>query len=225
MSLMDLYKKTYGGADKTAAAGKPGEDILSELLGEKAASEATTEETKTAAAYEELGRQLARESFATDVLGLDPESEKTAAVIAELLSGPEKTAEKTEEKVADKKETKEAAADAGDALLIELGLAEAPKKEAEDKAAAEKKEAELKQGALNELAVRMAKNAKKGDEKSKAGLMMLKKKAAEGNVASRQALSAAVNSLKSKETASAEAGKGREPGQLEGYLAAKKKAS
>jgi hypothetical protein len=85
MSLRKIFEEAYGGTEKTA------EDIFDKLLGDEKDGEQTM---KLAEAYDELGRGLARETFAAEVMG----QEKTGAeddLLSKILSDDdgEKTAE------------------------------------------------------------------------------------------------------------------------------------
>jgi hypothetical protein len=88
MSLKDIYEKAYGGTEKTA------EDVLARILGE---GEDEQRSEKLANAYDELGRSLARETFASEVLG----REKTASdSVLEEIFGEESAEEEAPEKTA-----------------------------------------------------------------------------------------------------------------------------
>ncbi len=76
MSLRKIFETAYGSTEKTA------EDIYAKFLGDEADSE---KEMKLAEAYDELGRGLARETFAQEILG----QEKTAGeeILQEIFAG------------------------------------------------------------------------------------------------------------------------------------------
>jgi hypothetical protein len=113
-SLMQEYLKKYGGetTEKKAAADDPGK-LLADLFSTDEGQEKKAEAEKLAAVYDELGRRLARETFAAEQLGLT--EEKTAEE-----KGEEKGAEKT--------------ASADDPAKMLLALLQ-PEKEAEKTAA------------------------------------------------------------------------------------------
>jgi hypothetical protein len=103
--ILEAYLKKYGGEEKTAAPADVNA-VFASLFGEE--KTASDESVKTAAVYEELGRRLAREAFASDSVekvaaeGSDEvssdELQKAAAeIVNELLSGTEKTAAEGDE--------------------------------------------------------------------------------------------------------------------------------
>ena len=99
--ILDAYMKKYGGAEKPAAPADV-DAVFAALFGSEKTAAADDGE-KTAAVYEELGRRLAREAWASDATekaaAADPgaptqdEIQKVAAeLINEMISGEEKTA-------------------------------------------------------------------------------------------------------------------------------------
>ena len=103
MSLRKIFEESYGATEKTA------EDIYAKYLGDEADSE---KEMKLATAYDELGRGLARETFAQEILG----TEKTAGdeLLQEIFAevDAEGEADPDENKTASKEDETETEAEA-----------------------------------------------------------------------------------------------------------------
>ena len=163
MGLMEIYLAKYGA--KTPAAAPEKEDgaaKLAELIGEKDPEKAV----KLASAYEELGRRLARETFAAEAAGLvePPAEEKKAEaepsaddLIKQLLGEPQ------EKKSGDQE------FDAFIAALVKTG---------EDE----------KEAALKELGTKILSGLKAGKEKTVGGMKALWAAAKGGNQKAQQLL-------------------------------------
>lgn len=174
MDLMTIFKKAYAGEKTAAAQPTSGEQLLNELLGKEAADD---QNVKLAAAYDELGRRLAREAFAAEVLG-QQETEKTGEAttddtvldsIMANITGEEAPA--AEEKVAEK------SGDEVDALIAAVTGEEAPAaeetKEAQD-------EAQLKLAAQVEIVEKLIVKAAAGNAAAKGVLGKVLKSAKGG---------------------------------------------
>lgn len=164
MKLGDVYAK-MNETEKTATA-KGGEVDLDAVIADLGLKDVVKtaedrEVVKLALSYDAMGREIARQTFVTEILGQPVE--KTAAIIEEILKGEKAEPEKT------------AAVDE-DALLAELGLIE---KKAEPKAGdkaeptEEEKLAEVKQGALRELVSKLVASAKGGVKKAAVALQKI----------------------------------------------------
>lgn len=94
-SLMEQYLKKYGGAtvEKQAEAKDDPAQLLASLFSENEGQEKQAEAEKLAAVYDELGRRLARETFAAEHLGLTEGGEKTAEQQAAEKQAAEKQAD------------------------------------------------------------------------------------------------------------------------------------
>lgn len=195
-SLMDIYRQKYGGDGQDKMAASDTDDLLRQL-----GIDDEDRGVKLAAAYDELGRRLARETFAAEVLGADGETEKTADeddvenLLAEVAGQPqEKTAS---DEVADKFLA---------ALTEEVG---------ED----EVKLAEIKEAALREMMAKILNSARAGGVKAKAFVSNLLAKARGGGAKARALLRKGVEGLKTRKREVAVGGAGAAAGAGGGALA------
>jgi len=227
MSLMDIYNRVYGAGAEKVASGKEDDpqQLLADLMKTASKSPEDDKNEKLAAAYDQLGRRLAQETFVNEVMG---GQEKDASILKEIIDGQkeaaaEETSEETTEETTEEQPAKEA--DDKEFLAGLAAILNGDGKPAAEEKTAEEKKAEEKQAALNELAEKVIEKAASGDARSKAALKYMVEKAAAGKgKAVLEALRKGYKAVKGKKGTKGRAARvgaaaGAGGGALAGYLA------